>query len=120
MKREVLAPLMAAAILFTTVNSAHAQPAQVALDLPEASLKVSPPDDSEPTWSTLLEMSDASSVDSMEMALVSEMIAKVEAARKPKGARAVGRELAKENYGWGRYQYSCLDSLWTRESHWNY
>ncbi|MFM9141966.1 MAG: lytic transglycosylase domain-containing protein [Actinomycetota bacterium] len=120
MKREVLAPLMAAAILFTTVNSAHAQPAQVSLDLPEARLKVSPPGDSEPTWSTLLEMSEASSVDSMEMAMVSVMVAKVEAARKPKGARAVGKELAKENYGWGSYQYSCLNTLWTRESHWNY
>ena len=124
MKREILAPVMAAAILFTTVNSAHAQPASVVLSIPElapvASLKVTPPGESEPTWSTLIEMNESQSVDSMEMALVTEMIAKVEAARKPKGARAAAKELAKENYGWGSYQYGCLNTLWTRESHWNY
>jgi hypothetical protein len=25
-----------------------------------------------------------------------------------------------EEYGWGDYQYECLNSLWTKESHWNY
>jgi hypothetical protein len=24
------------------------------------------------------------------------------------------------SYGWGASQYGCLDSLWTRESGWNY
>ena len=23
-------------------------------------------------------------------------------------------------YGWGDDQFQCLDSLWTKESHWNY
>ena len=24
------------------------------------------------------------------------------------------------NYGWGNGQFTCLDRLWTQESHWNY
>jgi hypothetical protein len=120
MKREILAPLMAAAILFTTVNSAEAQPAQVALELPDAALKVTPPSEDRPTWSTLLVMNDAVSVGSLEMMMVSIMIGQVEQAREPKGARSVAKSLAKEKYGWGSYQYSCLDTLWTKESNWNY
>ena len=25
-----------------------------------------------------------------------------------------------DKYDWGNGQYSCLDELWTKESHWNY
>jgi hypothetical protein len=52
--------------------------------------------------------------------MVSMMIQKVEKARSAKGARGVGREIAKESYGWGARQYGCLDALWTKESNWNY
>lgn len=41
-------------------------------------------------------------------------------AKEPKGARAAGKEMAKEKYGWGRYQFGCLDTLWTKESKWNF
>ncbi|KAE8765645.1 DUF348 domain-containing protein [Georgenia thermotolerans] len=33
-------------------------------------------------------------------------------------ARAIGRQLAAAR-GWGADQFSCLDSLWTKESNWN-
>ena len=33
--------------------------------------------------------------------------------------RSVGKLLAAER-GWGNTQFSCLNSLWDRESHWNY
>ncbi|MDY0828365.1 hypothetical protein SK224_04405 [Microbacterium sp. BG28] len=41
-------------------------------------------------------------------------------ANTPDGARAAARTMAAENYGWGDDQFSCLESLWQRESSWNY
>lgn len=34
-------------------------------------------------------------------------------------ARSVAARVAAERYGWGRAQFACLDSLWTRESGWD-
>ncbi len=39
------------------------------------------------------------------------------AQRDPKSA---ARVIAAQTYGWTAGQFSCLDSLWTRESRWNY
>lgn len=36
------------------------------------------------------------------------------------GAKATARRLASERYGWGEGQFSCLASLWQKESGWNY
>lgn len=36
------------------------------------------------------------------------------------GAKATARQLMASRYGWGGDQFSCLDSLWTKESGWNY
>ncbi|WP_306770319.1 hypothetical protein [Microbacterium sp. 18062] len=41
-------------------------------------------------------------------------------ANTPDGARATARQLAAERYGWGDDQFSCLDSLWQKESGWDY
>ena len=41
------------------------------------------------------------------------------AANTPEGARATARQLVAER-GWGSDQFSCLDSLWNKESNWNY
>lgn len=38
----------------------------------------------------------------------------------PDGARAYAAQLAAEKYGWGSDQFSCLSSLWNKESSWNY
>lgn len=42
------------------------------------------------------------------------------AANTPDGARAVAAQIASSEYGWGSGEFSCLDSLWTRESGWDY
>lgn len=42
------------------------------------------------------------------------------AANTPEGAQAVAAEMAAAQYGWGADQFSCLQSLWTKESGWNY
>ena len=44
----------------------------------------------------------------------------VEKAKTPKGARSVGKAMAQDKYGWGAAQYTCLNTLWTKESRWNY
>jgi hypothetical protein len=38
----------------------------------------------------------------------------------PEGARAVAQGMAAERYGWGADQFSCLSSLWNKESGWDY
>ncbi|HYI52216.1 MAG TPA: phospholipase [Microbacterium sp.] len=41
-------------------------------------------------------------------------------ANTPEGAQATARQLASGSYGWGEGEFSCLMSLWTKESGWNY
>jgi hypothetical protein len=42
------------------------------------------------------------------------------AANTPAGARATARTMAASQYGWGDSQFSCLVSLWNKESGWSY
>lgn len=37
----------------------------------------------------------------------------------PAGAQQIARDMAATHYGWGDDQFSCLVSLWERESNWN-
>ena len=57
---------------------------------------------------------------SSDLALVSSISASVEMARTPEGAQQVAEIILTEEYGFNEAQFACLDSLWTRESHWNY
>jgi hypothetical protein len=41
-------------------------------------------------------------------------------ANTPEGAKNTARSLMSSTYGWGDDQFACLDSLWTKESGWNY
>ena len=36
------------------------------------------------------------------------------------GAKATAQAMASSRYGWGSEQFSCLSSLWNKESGWNY
>lgn len=42
------------------------------------------------------------------------------AANTPDAAKATAKALMASQYGWGDDQYSCLVSLWSKESGWNY
>ncbi|MDE0546219.1 phospholipase [Microbacterium sp. C7(2022)] len=42
------------------------------------------------------------------------------AANTPAGAQATAQQMSAEKYGWGAGQFSCLVSLWQKESGWNY
>jgi len=49
-----------------------------------------------------------------------EAAAALAAANTVDGAKATARQLMASTYGWGGDQFSCLESLWTKESGWNY
>jgi hypothetical protein len=55
-----------------------------------------------------------------EMAQVAEISQQVEAAREMMGAKKVAKSIMSEEFSWGDDQYSCLNKLWSKESHWNY
>jgi hypothetical protein len=79
-------------------------------DGPSASLSISKDAD--------FEQSAALSIS--EMAKVALLARQVELARSATGAKYVTRTIMKNEYLWGDQQYSCINRLWTKESHWNY
>ncbi|MSO25465.1 MAG: lytic transglycosylase domain-containing protein [Candidatus Nanopelagicaceae bacterium] len=69
---------------------------------------------------SLLELDSVKTVDASSMALISVAARKVELARQADGAREVAREIIAAKYQWSEEQFTCLDQLWIKESHWNY
>ena len=67
-----------------------------------------------------IELGVGSSVDAAEMALVSLAARQVQLAKTPDGARKVAKALIASTYKWNSSQMSCLNILWTNESHWNF
>ena len=69
-----------------------------------------------------LDVSGVASVDANAIALVSMAARQVEMAKKPKGAKAVAKQIIDEKYPkWdNKKQIDCLNRLWNGESHWNY
>jgi len=67
-----------------------------------------------------LKASAKKSLFSSELALVSTMSQQVEMARTPWGAKKVAKAILMDEYGYEEKEYSCLNRLWTKESHWNY
>jgi len=55
-----------------------------------------------------------------QMALAAAVSQQVEMARSSVGAKMVAKSIMLSEYAWGADQYTCLNRLWTRESHWNY
>lgn len=49
-----------------------------------------------------------------------EAAAALAAGNTPEGAKATAAAMAASDFGWGADQFSCLESLWNRESGWNY
>lgn len=69
---------------------------------------------------SLLELDSIKVVDAQAMALISLAAAQVESAREAKGAKEIAKQIIAQNYRWSARQFTCLDNLWTKESHWNY
>jgi len=55
-----------------------------------------------------------------QMALAASISQQVEMARTIVGAKKVAKAIMFSEYAWGADQYTCLNRLWTKESHWNY
>lgn len=55
-----------------------------------------------------------------EMAVVAGISQQVEMARTIDGAKLVAKQIMSSEYSWGDRQVSCINTLWNRESHWNY
>jgi len=55
-----------------------------------------------------------------EMAVVATISQQVEMARTIDGAKMVAKQIMNDEYSWGDRQVSCINTLWDRESHWNY
>lgn len=71
---------------------------------------------------TVATSTDAASLSAAisEMALVANISAQVEMARSIVGAKKVTKTIMSSEFSWGDDEYSCLNRLWTKESHWNY
>ena len=121
-KRFAVASLAFATLVLASVETSYAQPSPaIEVDLASDGLRAAvAPGEPELNLPTLVEMSDRSTVVATEMLLVSVMMERVELARTPDGARQIAQEISDEKYGWSSKQFTCLDNLWTRESHWNY
>lgn len=62
---------------------------------------------------------EAARIEAERQAAAAAAARAIEEARAPQGAKAVARAMLGE-FGWGDGQWSCLDSLWTKESNWSY
>jgi hypothetical protein len=72
-------------------------------------------------YSTIeLASSPRGSVFSADIALVSNISRQIEMARHPVGAKKVAKAILINEYGFSQKQFTCLNTLWTHESHWNY
>ena len=69
-----------------------------------------------------LDLNGVASVDAKAITLVAFAARQVEKAKKPRGAQAVARTIISQKYKkWNNNrQATCLNKLWTSESHWNY
>jgi hypothetical protein len=103
-----------------TMNVSVSIPNTVQAAITIAEPIVEDPLDPNPGTPTLIELNSVKAVNANEMALVSIASRQIEIARVPDGARAVAREIAQSKYGWGSFQFACLNKLWTKESNWRY
>ena len=85
-------------------------------------LTVAPENPAQADNGITLDVSGVASVDANAIALVSMAARQVEMAKKPKGAKAVAKQIIDEKYPkWdNKKQIDCLNRLWNGESHWNY
>ena len=102
---------------------ASAQPTAYGLDFP-MTIRVSLPDSQSPASKSLNanpNLAQGSLASQMaEMAVVAGISQQVEMARSIIGAKKVAKAIMNTEFSWGDDQYSCLNRLWTKESHWNY
>ncbi|TSA47448.1 MAG: lytic transglycosylase domain-containing protein [Actinomycetales bacterium] len=67
-----------------------------------------------------VDINGLASVDASAIALVSVAARQIELAKSADGAKVVAKTLIADLYNWNLNQVTCLNQLWTNESHWNF
>jgi len=114
--------LLLIAIALPEANALEtAQSSTVEIDQPSGS-SITESDQSVSTFAGQDDLSATASgaIFSSELALVSSVSRQVEMARTAMGAKKVAKSILLNEYGFAEKEYKCLNSLWTKESHWNY
>lgn len=68
----------------------------------------------------LMDLGSIPAVSARQMSLVALASEQVELAKTPTGAQAVAQSLIAATYHWSAAQTTCLNTLWNKESHWNF
>jgi hypothetical protein len=68
----------------------------------------------------LVDLGSVPAVSARQMSLVALASEQVQLAKTPDGAKAVAQDLIDATYKWSPAQVQCLDTLWNKESHWNF
>jgi hypothetical protein len=116
------AALLLVVTILPTANALElSTPSEVVLDVSKISAVVEPIESA----AQLFNEDDLSAIASgaifsSELALVSTVSRQVELARTPIGAKKVAKSILLDEYGFSEKEYTCLNTLWTKESNWNY
>ena len=108
------------AVVSSMLVLSMAQPSAYGLEFPMTTQLNLPESKNLVIKTQVLELDQSVSINISEMAIVAGLARQVELARQPIGAKYVTRNIMSEEYNWGDDQYSCINRLWTKESHWNY
>jgi len=116
------AALLLVVTILPTANALElATPSEVVLDVSKISAIVEPIESAAQLFNEDdLSAIAAGAIFSSEIALVSTVSRQVELARTPLGAKKVAKSILLDEYGFSEKEYSCLNTLWTKESNWNY
>ena len=118
----VTASLLLVATILPAANALEMEaPSLVEIETAKSSAIIEPTDSA----AALLAEDDlaataSGAIFSSDLALVSSVSRQVELARTPMGAKKVAKSILLNEYGFSEKEYKCLNSLWTKESHWNY
>jgi hypothetical protein len=120
-------------IIASLLFVASAQPSASGLDFPmttrltlpqganlTAKIGVTPKVDLSEGAALYSQLRNSQNLFASQIALVASVSRQVEMARVPYGAKQVAKEIMLSEYNWGDKQFTCLNRLWTKESHWNY
>ena len=116
------AALLLVATILPSANALEiAAPSEVEVDVTKASAIVTPVESVAQLFNEDdLSATASGAIFSTELALVSTVSRQVELARTPIGARRVAKAILMDEYGFNEKEYTCLNTLWNKESHWNY
>ena len=113
--------LLVATILPAANALETALPSAIEIEAAQSSAIVEPTDSTAPLLAEDdLSATASGAIFSSDLALVSSVSRQVELARTPLGAKKVAKSILLDEYGFSEKEYKCLNSLWTKESHWNY